>query len=150
MPQTKIKQHDISDCGAACLASVAAHYRLQFPIARIRQYAGTDQKGTNLLGLMEAAQKLGFQAKGVRAEVQDLLALPLPAIAHVVLKNVLHHYVVVYKVSTKTVVVMDPGPGEMETSDFKTNIENLFGFSSGYLLFTNWIQVKQFLFSFFM
>ena len=63
MPQIKIKQHDITDCGAACLASVAAHYRLQFPLARIRQYAGTDQKFTNLLGLMEAAQKLGFQYK---------------------------------------------------------------------------------------
>ena len=115
MPQIKIKQHDITDCGAACLASVAAHYRLQFPIARIRQYAGTDQKGTNLFGLMEAAQKLGFQAKGVKAEVKHLFKLPLPVIAHVVLKNGLHHYVVVYKVTAKTVEVMDPGPGEMET-----------------------------------
>ena len=34
MPQIKIKQHDITDCGAACLASVAAHYRLQLPLAR--------------------------------------------------------------------------------------------------------------------
>lgn len=34
----KIKQHDITDCGAACLASVCAHYGLQFPVARIRQY----------------------------------------------------------------------------------------------------------------
>lgn len=25
----KIKQHDITDCGAACLASVCAHYGLQ-------------------------------------------------------------------------------------------------------------------------
>ena len=43
----KIKQFDITDCGAACLASVCAYYGLQFPIARIRQYAFTDQKGTN-------------------------------------------------------------------------------------------------------
>ena len=57
MPQIKIKQHDITDCGAACLASVAAHYRLQLPLARIRQYAGTDQKGIIFLGLMEAVQK---------------------------------------------------------------------------------------------
>ena len=41
----KIKQHDITDCGAACLASVCAHYGLQYPVARIRQYAFTDQKG---------------------------------------------------------------------------------------------------------
>ena len=64
----KIKQFDITDCGAACLASVCAYYGLQFPIARIRQYAFTDQKGTNILGLIEAANKLGLSAKGVRAK----------------------------------------------------------------------------------
>ena len=32
MPQIKIKQHDITDCGAACLASVAAHYQLRLPL----------------------------------------------------------------------------------------------------------------------
>lgn len=45
----KIKQHDITDCGAASLASVCAYYGLQFPVARIRQYAFTDQKGANVL-----------------------------------------------------------------------------------------------------
>ena len=48
----KIKQFDITDCGAACLASVCAYYGLQFPIARIRQYAFTDQKGTNILCIL--------------------------------------------------------------------------------------------------
>jgi ATP-binding cassette, subfamily C, bacteriocin exporter len=65
----KIKQHDITDCGAACLASVAAHYRLKLPIARIRQFASTNQKGTNVLGMIEAAERLGFQAKGVKGTV---------------------------------------------------------------------------------
>ena len=32
MKRTQIKQHDITDCGAACLASVAAHYKLRLPI----------------------------------------------------------------------------------------------------------------------
>ena len=109
MPQIKIKQHDITDCGAACLASVAAHYQLQLPLARIRQYAGTDKKGTNLLGLLEAAEKLGFEAKGVKGELEHLAKIPLPAIAHVVLKNGLHHYVVIYSVTAKKVEVMDPG-----------------------------------------
>ena len=40
----KIKQRDITDCGAACLASIAAHYELQLPVARIRQLASTDKK----------------------------------------------------------------------------------------------------------
>lgn len=57
MAKTTIKQHDITDCGAACLASITAHYNLQIPIARIRQYAGTDKKGTNVLGLIEAVHE---------------------------------------------------------------------------------------------
>lgn len=78
-----VKQHDITDCGAACLASVAAHYKLRMPIARIRQYASTDKRGTNVLGLIEAANKLGFQAKGVKGTPESLAKIPKPAIAHV-------------------------------------------------------------------
>ncbi|QTE22433.1 hypothetical protein J3359_16770 [Polaribacter cellanae] len=48
MAKITIKQHDITDCGAACLASISSHFNLQLPIARIRQYAGTDKKGTNV------------------------------------------------------------------------------------------------------
>lgn len=54
----KVKQRDITDCGAACLASISAHYKLGMPVARIRQIAGTDKKGTNVLGLVTAAEKL--------------------------------------------------------------------------------------------
>ncbi len=28
----KIKQRDITDCGAACMASVAANYKLKLPV----------------------------------------------------------------------------------------------------------------------
>jgi ABC-type bacteriocin/lantibiotic exporter with double-glycine peptidase domain len=42
MTKTTIKQNDITDCGAACLASISSHFNLQIPIARIQQYKGTD------------------------------------------------------------------------------------------------------------
>ncbi len=74
--QIKVKQRDITDCGAACLASVAAYYNLTLPVARIRQFAGTDKKGTNVLGLVEAAGKIGFLAKGVRGEWDSLFKIP--------------------------------------------------------------------------
>lgn len=114
MAKTTIKQHDITDCGAACLASIAAHYNLQIPIARIRQYAGTDKKGTNVLGLIEAAQKLGFEAKGVRGDLESLFKIPKPAIAHIVVKEQLHHYVVIYEVAKTHIAIMDPGTGKLE------------------------------------
>jgi len=109
----KIKQHDITDCGAACLASVSAHYNLKIPIARIRQWAGTDKKGTNAWGLIKAAEKLGFSAKGVKGELEAMSEVPLPAIAHVVVKKLIQHYVVVYKFTKNFVEIMDPGDGQI-------------------------------------
>ncbi len=112
--QIKVKQRDITDCGAACLASVAAHYKMRIPVTRIRQLAGTDKKGTNILGLTEAAGKLGFLAKGVRGEWESLFKIPKPAIAHIVVKKVLQHYVVVLKATEKYIEVMDPAYGEIQ------------------------------------
>lgn len=113
MANITIKQHDITDCGAACLASISAHYKLQIPLSRIRQYAGTDKKGTNVLGLLEAAKKLGFEAKGVRGDFESLFKIPKPAIAHIIVKEKLQHYVVIYEVSKKHIKVMDPGDGKL-------------------------------------
>ena len=118
----KVKQRDITDCGAACLASVAAHYNLSLPVARIRQFAGTDKKGTNILGLVEAAAKMGFLAKGVRGDWDSLFKIPKPAIAHIIVKEVLHHYVVLIKTTDKYIEIMDPSDGDfhkLEHEEFK-------------------------------
>ncbi len=122
MASIKIKQHDIKDCGAACLASIGNHFDVNIPIARIRQFANTDKRGTNVLGIIEAAEKMGFTAKGVKGDIAALSKIPLPAIAHIVVKEQLHHYVVIYKISKKEIKVMDPGKGKMVTysyEDFK-------------------------------
>ncbi len=108
-----VKQHDITDCGAACLASVAANFGLEMPISKIRQYASTDKKGTNILGMIEAAEKLGLSAKGVKGEYESLFKIPVPTIAHVVVKEVLHHFVVIYGVTKNHIEVMDPMDGKI-------------------------------------
>lgn len=107
----RVRQRDASDCGAACLASVAAWYRLQLPIARIRQLADTDRHGTTALGLVRAAERLGFEARGVRATGEMLSAMPLPLIAHV-RRGSLQHWAVLSRVSRRRVEVMDPALGE--------------------------------------
>ena len=118
----KIKQHDVTDCGAACLYSVASYYGYTLPIARIRQYAATSEKGTNALGMVQAAEKLGFTAKGVRGSFESLGKVPHPAIAHVVVDQTRYHFVVIYRVTRKHVVMMDPGDGRVHKvphSDFE-------------------------------
>jgi ATP-binding cassette subfamily B protein len=119
MASVKIKQHDIKDCGAACLASIGNHYDVNIPIARIRLYANTDKRGTNVLGIIEAAEKMGFTAKGVKGGIDALDKIPLPSIAHIIVKEQLHHYVVIYSVSKDKITVMDPGVGKMETYTYE-------------------------------
>ena len=111
---TLIKQHDLKDCGAACLASVSAHYGLKMPIAKIRQVSHTDTRGTNVLGMVQGLEQMGFNAKGVKGGADALPEIPLPAIAHVITKEQYHHYVVIYKVSKGKIEVMDPAFGKIE------------------------------------
>lgn len=112
--ETLIKQHDIKDCGAACLASVSAHYGLKMPIAKIRQLSHTDTRGTNVLGMVQGLEKMGFNAKGVKGGADALPEIPLPAIAHIITKEQYHHYVVIYKVVKGKIEVMDPAFGKIE------------------------------------
>lgn len=107
-----IKQHDITDCGAARLATVSKQYGLKMPISKIREVAGTDKQGTNAAGMIKAAEKLGFTAKAVKGDQNAFFSeFPLPAIAHVVVDGALLHYVVIHKITQKQVVVADPAKG---------------------------------------
>lgn len=82
-------------------------------MARIRQLAGTDRDGTNVLGIAEAAQRMGLLAKGVKGPLESLDKIPLPAMAHVELPDGLHHYVVIAKVTKRSVSIMDPMDGKI-------------------------------------
>ena len=112
-----IKQHDITDCGAACLATVSKQYGLSTSITKIREIAGTDKLGTNAYGMVKAAERLGFTAKAVKGNKEALFSeFPLPAIAHVVVDGSLLHYVVLHKITEKELVVADPAKGLVKTT----------------------------------
>ena len=108
-----IKQHDIKDCGAACLATISKQYGLKIPISKIREVAGTDINGTSAYGVIKAAEALGFTAKGVKAsKPEDIFSeFPKPAIAHVLMDGSLLHYVVIHKVTKNEILIVDPGKG---------------------------------------
>ncbi|MEO1996873.1 MAG: cysteine peptidase family C39 domain-containing protein [Planctomycetaceae bacterium] len=106
-----VKQEDQTDCGAAALASVALFHGLQVGVQQMRDFAGTDRDGTNLLGLVEGAESLGFSARAVKGPFEALVDVPLPAIAHVVNDQGLGHFVVVFRISRKHVLIGDPARG---------------------------------------
>jgi len=99
-----IKQHDITDCGAACLATIAKQHGSKLPITKIREIAGTDKQGTNAYGVIKAAETIGYSAKGVKGDKEAFFSeFPLPAIAHVV----------IHKIDQKKdkIIIADPAKG---------------------------------------
>ena len=60
LQQTFTQQHDQSDCGVACLLSIIQYYEGSNNLEKLRELSGTTKQGTTLLGLYQAANKLGF------------------------------------------------------------------------------------------
>src|SRR4029077_6706599 len=88
---------------------------------RLRQLSATNRAGTTLLGLVDAASRLGFACKGVRCADSALEHIPMPAIAHVTRRNA-GHFVVVTRVSNDEVWIMDPADGShraVDRTDFR-------------------------------
>jgi ATP-binding cassette subfamily B protein len=106
-----IRQNDASDCGAAALATLALHHGKHLGLQQARELAGTDSVGTNLGGVLQAAERLGFRARAAKGTFEALLHASLPLIAHVRTEAGLGHFVVVYEVRAKKVVLADPAEG---------------------------------------
>jgi len=109
-----VKQHDITDCGAACLASIVKYHGGNISIARLREYSGTGRDGTTGYGIVKALEKLGFSAKGLKTDADELKNEKFPCIAHVISKQAgkkLEHYVVVYNIKNNIITYMDPAKG---------------------------------------
>ncbi len=106
-----VRQHDQSDCGAAALATVARYHGLSVGLEQMRELAGTDRVGTNLLGLVQAAEKIGFSARAVKGPYEALPSVPMPVIVHVRTDEGFGHFIVLYRHSKRSVVVADPARG---------------------------------------
>lgn len=107
-----IQQVSEEDCGAACVAMVALHYGKRIPLTVIRTLIGTGQQGTTLLGLRRGADELGFNCRALRTDVDpsffvDVGRINLPAILH----WQGNHWVVLYEVSRRHVVIGNPASG---------------------------------------
>ena len=124
MRYTFVKQHDSTDCAAACMAMVCLHYKKETTITRLRDMMGTDLKGTNLIGLSKCAEELGFISQAVRVDREGFLSkYTLPAIANIITKEGLSHFVVIFKITDKYVVVGDPANDleRLEIDEFYKN-----------------------------
>lgn len=105
-----IPQVDQRDCGVAALAMILSYYNTQMSLARLRDLAKTDMIGTTALGIVKAANALGFETMPIQADLTlfDKKDLPFPFIAHVNKLGKYQHYYVVYGMKDNELLIADP------------------------------------------
>ena len=106
-------QLDAMDCGPAALRMVCAHHGRELSQSWLRELCHIGKGGVSLLGISEAAEKIGLRSLAVRlsyARLRD--EAPLPCIAH----WQSDHFVVVYEFTRNKVRVADPAHGLVDYS----------------------------------
>src|SRR5690606_6288202 len=114
--KNQLKKHHVPQlgeyaCGLACLSALANFYGGSISQEKLRQSSGTTLNGTSLLGLSQAAQKIGFDAKGYEADTESLKTLGHPSILHTITSKNRQHYIICYGYENGKFVVGDPGWG---------------------------------------
>lgn len=109
--ELSLLQHDSTDCGAACLASVIRYLGGESGIEKIRRLSGTNQSGTTMLGLYQAAHECGLEATGYEASINDIIEFNGILILHVTPDAGYEHYVVSFGFSEEKFIIWDPSIG---------------------------------------
>lgn len=131
---TFVPQIDARDCGVAALASIAKFYGSDFSLAHLRELAKTNKEGTTALGIVKAANEMGFETRPVQADktLFDMSDVPYPFIVHVNKEGKLQHYYVVYQTKKDYLIIGDPDPSVKIT---KMSKERFFSEWTGVAIF---------------
>ena len=107
---------EATECGAASLTMVMAHYGKSVPLDQVRQACGVSRDGATAKGVLSAARSYGLTAKAYRREPDQLKTMAFPLIVH----WRFYHFVVVEGFSSKGWYLNDPagGPIRVDHEDF--------------------------------
>lgn len=98
-------QLDSADCGPTCLCMIAKYYGRNYSIQYLREHAFITREGVSMLGISDAAERIGFRTMGVKITLEQLREeAPLPCILH---WNQ-NHFVVCYKIRKGKYYIADP------------------------------------------
>lgn len=133
MKFTYYKQRDQMDCGPTCLQMIVKFYGRNFSVQKLRELCQINKDGVNLLGLSEAAEKIGLRSSGAKVTIIQLKESVLPCILH--WRQM--HFVVLYKVKNGNYYIADPAKGLIiyTEKEFKQNWLNTKELYDGIALF---------------
>ncbi|MDY3526051.1 peptidase domain-containing ABC transporter [Riemerella anatipestifer] len=136
-----LPQKDLMDCGPACLAMITRHYGKIYPMEYLREKAFITREGVSLLGISEAAKKIGFETQSVKLNIQSLIEQKelLPCILH---WNQ-NHFVVLFAIKKSffsnrvDFYIADPAYGIIKLSENKFKKSWLSEENTGVAMFLN-------------
>lgn len=93
-----VSQFDTMDCGPACICMIAEYYGKSYSLSYIRRHSYLSKEGVSLLGMSEAANKIGIESSVFKETIEDLIdENPTPCILYW-RKS---HFVVLFKIKKK-------------------------------------------------
>jgi len=99
-------QRNQMDCGPTCLYIISKQYGRNFSIEKLRELTEIGKEGVNILGISDAAEKIGFRTLAVQPTLHQLKEnVKLPCILH----WSQNHFVVLYKIKKNSFYISDPG-----------------------------------------
>lgn len=118
------KQLDSKDCGPACLQMICKYYKKYYDLDYLREICGIKKEGISVYDYIQASEKIGLKSQAYKLSYWKFRnEVPLPCVAH--WKG--HHFIVVYKITSKHVFVSDPQSGLVKY--------NLRDFANGWLTY---------------
>ena len=115
-----ILQMEATECGAASLSMILAHYHLWLPLEKLRQECGVNRDGSKASCVIRAARNRGCKANGYKWNVDRLIEVgAYPLIIH----WEFNHFVVLEGIKGNTAYLNDPAMGRrtVPLDEFRTS-----------------------------
>jgi len=102
------RQHDVKDCGAACLSMIFEYHGSKFTLSEVKEKIFIGRDGISMLSLTNASKSMGFTSEGFMVSLEALKeSISLPCIIH----WDDNHYIVLYKINKDIFYIADPRGG---------------------------------------
>lgn len=102
-----VLQEELSECGHACIAMISQYFGHQIDLFSLRKMHQPSARGMTLLSIKALLETLDFSVRAIKAPLEALKQVKLPAILH---WNT-NHFVVLKKVNKQSIVIHDPAVG---------------------------------------
>lgn len=102
-----VRQYDLMQCGAACLAMICRFYGKEVGLRETERLCTPGKRGVSMQRVKEGAESLGLDTCATRCDVRLLNTKRMPCILF--WEN--RHFVVLFKVRGRKYHIADPGRG---------------------------------------